>query len=506
MNNWFDQSKIELEVSNFGPIVEAKIELRPLTVLVGPNNTGKSYLATLIYALHRYFSSGSLPGYQRFSRVPFLSDDRPTEKLDRKSVISVIELAERMLEGKSALGEGFMLPASVVEIIRSGLARQGKFICDEIGRCFGIEEVGKLTREGSKTAAQVAFRKHNAHGEEPIDHRLTISAQRKSFSTIIPEGTRVPIGIRDGNIVTEKLRIAMEMISQVGREDKKSFQFAWMLLEALTDHTGSQLVAPLDLPAYYLPADRTGMMRTHHFVASALIQIAKMTGQRHAARVPMLSGVLADFIQQLVGFGRASNRRSEFERNLGEPIEKTILNGSVGVGNSEAIEYPHFTYRPDGWKDSLSLMHASSMVSELAPVVLYLRHMVRPNNVLIIEEPESHLHPAMQVEFIRQIVTLVKKGIRIIVTTHSDWVLQELANIVRRSGLNETATNDIALYPDQVGAWLFKEKNSPKGSILNEVKLDDDTGLYPTDFDAVSEELYNDNVKTFNHSQNTKAK
>ena len=44
---------LELNVRDFGPVVEARIDLRPLTVFVGPSNTGKSYLAILIYALHR---------------------------------------------------------------------------------------------------------------------------------------------------------------------------------------------------------------------------------------------------------------------------------------------------------------------------------------------------------------------------------------------------------------------------------------------------------------------
>ena len=46
---------LQLSVSNFGPIAKAEIDLRPLTVFVGPSNTGKSYLAILIYALHRFF-------------------------------------------------------------------------------------------------------------------------------------------------------------------------------------------------------------------------------------------------------------------------------------------------------------------------------------------------------------------------------------------------------------------------------------------------------------------
>lgn len=45
----------QVEVEDFGPVREAKIAMRPLTVFVGPSNSGKSYLAILIYALHNYF-------------------------------------------------------------------------------------------------------------------------------------------------------------------------------------------------------------------------------------------------------------------------------------------------------------------------------------------------------------------------------------------------------------------------------------------------------------------
>ena len=48
---------LTLSVKNFGPIYSAEVELRPLTVFVGPSNTGKSYLAILIYALHKFFNS-----------------------------------------------------------------------------------------------------------------------------------------------------------------------------------------------------------------------------------------------------------------------------------------------------------------------------------------------------------------------------------------------------------------------------------------------------------------
>ena len=158
--------------------------------------------------------------------------------------------------------------------------------------------------------------------------------------------------------------------------------------------------------------------------------------------------------------------------------------------------YPSFDYIPHGWDQPLPLMRASSMVSELAPVVLYLRHLVRPDDVLIIEEPESHLHPGMQVEFTRQLAGLVRAGIRVIVTTHSEWVLQELANVVRASALSESerggiAGGDVALKPDDVGAWLFELDASGGGSKVREVGLDE-SGLYPADFDDVAAAMHND--------------
>jgi len=122
--------------------------------------------------------------------------------------------------------------------------------------------------------------------------------------------------------------------------------------------------------------------------------------------------------------------------------------------------------------------------------------MVEPGEVLIVEEPESHLHPAMQVEFIRQIAALVNAGFRVIVTTHSEWLLEELANIVRRSQLpgdrkRKCNGDDVALGSDQVGAWLFEPKRRPRGSVVSEIRLDE-SGLFPSGFDDVAAALHND--------------
>ena len=46
----------QVRVKDFEPIAEASVDLKPLTVFMGPNNSGKSYLALAIYCLSRTLS------------------------------------------------------------------------------------------------------------------------------------------------------------------------------------------------------------------------------------------------------------------------------------------------------------------------------------------------------------------------------------------------------------------------------------------------------------------
>jgi predicted ATPase len=44
----FEVVPTRIYVKDFGPVAKADIELKPLTVLMGPNNTGKTYMSTLL--------------------------------------------------------------------------------------------------------------------------------------------------------------------------------------------------------------------------------------------------------------------------------------------------------------------------------------------------------------------------------------------------------------------------------------------------------------------------
>ena len=480
MNGSPKQETLELQVADFGPIVEAKIDLRPLTVFVGPSNTGKSYLAILIYALHRVFR-------RRGFRFPLVSR---RQDLTEETVNALWEVANALPSDSRLSGHGtIVLPAPAAEALRTELNDLADALPSEISRCFGVGELHELIRKETASRARVVMRRRLSDQADVLEHTISL-APKSEVRIMVPAEAAIPVDFDN------RMR-GFGRLPRLYLDEREKEELPWIAALELLSHVCRvmlpSLVGPLHLPAYYLPADRTGVMHAHSVVVSALIASAPTAGLRPAARTPMLSGVLADFLEQLIEIGQTGRGRQGAKRDLGGDIEKLILDGSVRIDRSTDIGYPRFVYRPHGWKDDLALANASSMVSELAPVVLYLRHMIGPGSVLIVEEPESHLHPAMQVNLTRQLAELIKAGIRVIVTTHSEWLLEELANIVRRSQLPEASRKDgdVALRPDQVGAWLFQLKQRPKGSVVSEIGLDD-SGLYPTGFDDVAAELHND--------------
>lgn len=500
MKNSSKAKPLELDVTNFGPIVEAKIQLRPLTVFVGPSNTGKSYLAMLIYALHRFFSASTLGiGYghrmmRRFLQPSFLRslEDLNISDADIESLWNWMrDLASESTNRKRQQDSRIPVPDDIAALIRPVFKHMQEFADDfdtEIRRCFGVDETRQLIRHPGTNGATVTLRNHVQDDGEPFAYQFSTRGTAPEFTASIPDTT--PLQIERGR---ERL---LRPFSRFEREyqDGRDFEMViWELWDAIFPYT----IGEVYRLAHYLPADRTGVMHAHRVVVRSLIEGATSAGLRPTASMPALSGVMADFLQQLIEFDDTPRRRHNRNRDLARDLEENILSGAVSVKKSD-IGYPRFFYIPQGWKEAkaLPLMNASSMVSELAPLVLYLRHIVAPGDLLIIEEPESHLHPAMQAAFARQLAQVVKAGIRVIVTTHSEWVLDQFANLVRLSDLPQSKRKefpeaDAALRPDQFGAWLFKPKQRPKGSIVEEIRIDPEAGGLLADYSEIADQLYN---------------
>ena len=477
-----DSERITLAVKDFGPIAEATVELRPFTVFVGASNTGKSYLAILLYALHQFFSS-----WHRRVDIPLDVDIAPSD--DRLDALKEW-LGQTLAEKHKRHVVDVTLPDYIATLVRPAMedvSGAAVFFDASVARCFGVSNTQSLIRQSGGKLARIAlyWERGNKPLEQPdLSYDFTITRARPQIAAAV--APNMPLRIHVPN-----------------------HEWQWIMrrrrvLRFLADKVVAHTIGAIAQPVHYLPADRAGVMHAHRIVVSSLIGRASRAGIGAESPLPALSGVLADFLEQLIDLGDAEHRvRVSQYAEHAERLETEILGGVVGTHRS-AVGYPSFHYRPAEWKRDLPLMNTSSMVSELAPVVLYLRHIVQPGDVLIIEEPESHLHPAMQVTFTRLLAAVVRSGVRVVLTTHSEWVLEALANLVRLSDVDESrrqeiAGDDLALTPDQVGAWLFEQKRRPKGSVVKEIPLDVRRGTFPAGFSEITEQLYNDWAGITNH-------
>ena len=510
---------IELKVSDFGPIAEGRVELRPMTVFVGPSNTGKSYLAILIYALHRFFREYSALNRRRFRILPDLTlqpfsalrGDLTLSKDELKILLAWAKELVIMAKKSSTIpyegsldnpsiprSESVDVPELVENILSpvlNDVSHLAEVITNEIIRCFGTDDVEKLIRyQNSESEVDLSISTAN----NLCKYAFATNGHGFEMRASIPYMPQ-HIALEDRTILMWNDLFDIEDIDDDDDDLDGENAVAIPIISHLARSAVSDIVGHLGAPVHYLPADRAGVMHAHQLAVRGIIDRASRIALRSESPMPTLSGVLGDFLSQLVEL--ADQRRTYFRQreeaygHLASNLERQIMRGRVRVERGQ-ISYPSFVYRPDGWRRNLPLMNVSSMVSELAPVALYLRHVVQPGDLLIIEEPEAHLHPEMQVEFTRLLASAVQAGVRILITTHSEWVLEELANLVRlselpperRQGLDDP---DIALTPDQVGAWLFEHDAERKGSTVKEINLEVDAGTFPSGFGLVTEDLYN---------------
>ena len=177
---------------------------------------------------------------------------------------------------------------------------------------------------------------------------------------------------------------------------------------------------------------------------------------------------------------------------IADALELDVLAGQI-ITKPSPTGYPEFRYRPQKTEEDMLLPQSSSMVAELASFVLYLRGLICPGDTLFIEEPEAHLHPAAQTEMAITLARLVRAGVRVLVTTHSDWMLKAIANLMHEGELKEKGalrkeTEKLSrwLLPEEVGAWLFQ-----KNGQVEEIKFNRIDGIEPTEYEDVAEALYN---------------
>lgn len=173
---------------------------------------------------------------------------------------------------------------------------------------------------------------------------------------------------------------------------------------------------------YFIPAGRAGLLEGFKVVSNAFYQSAP-TASLVDAKSPSISGVVADYYSLLMSF---EGKKGHYNKIAKELLSKTM----EGLVEMDSDEYPFsvMKYRlktPNNDETIIDITKASSMVKELASIFMVVAEKLRPNDVLIIEEPESHLQSKTQLELAEFFFNLSRGGARILVTTHSELMLRQ---------------------------------------------------------------------------------
>ncbi len=111
------------------------------------------------------------------------------------------------------------------------------------------------------------------------------------------------------------------------------------------------------------------------------------------------------------------------------------LNDLLG-GSFKAVD-KQVLYRPKKERGraevNVPVYIASSSIKSMFLIDLYINCLAKKNGMLIIDEPELNLHPDNQRKMAGLLARLVNAGTKVIITTHSDYLIREINNRIMLS-------------------------------------------------------------------------
>ena len=139
---------------------------------------------------------------------------------------------------------------------------------------------------------------------------------------------------------------------------------------------------------------------------------------------PLPVEVNVDFIRQLEDVAKED---SFLTKNHPQVLNDfaDIIGGEYIAGSNDTIYF-----KPARKQLKLTMDESSSAVRSLLDIGFYLRHVAKPSDLMMIDEPELNLHPENQRRMARLFARLVNLGIRVFVTTHSDYIVKELNTLI----------------------------------------------------------------------------
>ena len=456
---------------NLGPIEEGEIRLHPLTVLIGKNNTGKTYVAQAVYSAFKAVEQvNGVP-------EPLLSDEEAEE---------LIGLDPGTAADRGWETFGLSVRSKVEGWLRDLLHQSSEHLENRLSIYFDVERLAELRRWGSTFDLDVSVYRQ-------------VSGENRFLFGLSGE---TPADTGDMPWITDKLRGRAMLNQIVGTARRYSertpeyplaqfakrrlsvqfARFAWA--EAFLP-----LAAGLGGSAYYLPGGRSGLLEAWTDVVRLRLEWERdrlgLTVREPAA----LGGIALDFLSELLPLFRQHRRPRQSNMLMlaaATRLEKLIA-GEITLGQGPD-KVPSFTYTQQGRE--IPIQRASSMVAEVAPLLGWIKHILRPGDLLLIDEPEAHMHPEAILAVAETLVALAGAGVRVLCTTHSSEFLHQVSNCMLRSRARENGqpSDGPTIGPSEVGVYRF-EGTAKGGTRIIAEPIDTDWGIPETEHVEVAERL-----------------
>jgi AAA15 family ATPase/GTPase len=375
---------MNIQIKNLGPMKQAEFSLGDLTIICGKNNTGKTYAT---YALYGFLSLWR-------EVISFPINDSISEQLLNDGVVHI---------------NIFDYFKNIEQILFNCCREYTK----KLPTVFATSE-----DRFKETEFQVQIDPKDISLVEPYYERIG-SEKTEVLSITKNEGSNdllITLLFKIGNLKIKRFPILTDLTIKLALNE--------IFFGNLFPNT------------FIASAERTGaaiFRKELDFARNRLLKEISNTDKNIDAR-ELLSKNYQNYampVEKNVDFTRRLETVSKRNSFISESHPELLSEFADIIGGEYSVnKYDELFYIPKGKHIKLTMDESSSAVRSLLDIGFYLRHVAKPGDLLMIDEPELNLHPENQCLVARLFARLVNLGIKVFITTHSDYIIKELNTLI----------------------------------------------------------------------------
>lgn len=433
---------MKIEFKNIGFVKSGIVDTNNLTVIFGPNNVGKTYLSYSIYAAvslynntirriitlpKKVISEAARNGVSTFNLDSFFSDslsDKVSEELSS-------ELPRFFNSGVKFFSK------SKIKVINDSL--HSNVLSAEIDIEFSLQSDCIIRFKKLQDSYDMAVFILPGDDEKKIPPIATLQSEVSIFfSHVILR--RLLSGLNQDSFIITSERTGISLFQKEIDGNRNSFasSIAWDQIVAFEknrvaafDDLINDKIAPFSEPINHnikIVRDFNNERSSKAF--AAVNRATSLRKNKH------------DIIECLEGLTQGRYTAQG---------KSTIYTVNKRNDSDEEVSVP------------ISLSSASNKSLFLFDV--YIRSYMKPGSFLIIDEPELNLHPRNQIKMAGLLVRLANYGVKVVITTHSDYIVKEINNRIMAKSISS----------DEVNAdFNYKDVDTIDGDLVNAYSISDD--------------------------------